>query len=125
MTNAYWCVLIAALMPYVWTGAAKLSSPGFDNKSPRIFLGELKGWGKRANWAQMNSFEAFPAFAAAVITGTLIGNIEPAVLDMLAVLFVVCRFLHGLFYIIDQDVLRSIVWIIGIGSWVSIFIMSA
>lgn len=125
MTTAYWCVLIAALMPYIWTAAAKLSGPGFDNKKPRVFLGELQGWGERANWSQMNSFEAFPAFAAAVIIATQIGHIEAVVLDMLAVVFIVCRFLHGLFYIIDRDTLRSIVWLVGIGSWVSIFVMSA
>jgi uncharacterized MAPEG superfamily protein len=124
VTIAFWCVLAAALMPYVWAVAAKGSMPNFDNNAPRPFLESLDGWGQRANWAQMNAFEAFPAFAAAVLIGSVVGNIEQAMLNMLAVLFIVCRVLHGVFYITDKAVLRSIVWFAGISSWVAILILS-
>ena len=125
MTIAFWCVLVAALMPYIWTISAKASRPGFDNSKPRIFLNGLQGWGERANWAQVNSFEAFPAFAAAVVIASIIGNIVPETLDKLALLFIVCRILYGCFYLANLATLRSIVWIISVGSWVSIFILSA
>ena len=125
MTIAYWCVLAAAIIPYIWAITAKASKPGFNNNKPRIFLNELKGWGQRANWAQANSFEAFPAFAAAVIIGSVVSNVEQNTLDALALLFVTCRLLHGIFYITDKATLRSIVWFIGISSWVSIFVLSA
>lgn len=124
MTIAYWCVFIAAILPYVWTGLAKISKPDYDNHQPRGFLSQLKGWGQRANWAQTNSFEAFPAFAAAVIIANLIGNINPDTLDTLAMLFIVCRLLYGIFYIANKATLRSLIWLVGIGSWVSIFILS-
>src|SRR3546814_10004956 len=39
----------------------------FDNAAPRDYFEQSTGWRKRAHWAQLNSFEAFPAFAAAVI----------------------------------------------------------
>ena len=125
MTIAYWCVLAAAIIPYIWVIIAKASKPGFNNNKPRIFLDELEGWGQRANWAQANSFEAFPAFAAAVIIGSAVSNVEQNTLDALALLFVICRLLHGIFYITDKATLRSIVWFIGISSWVSIFVLSA
>lgn len=35
MKIAYWCILIAALLPYIWTVMAKLSTPGFDNHNPK------------------------------------------------------------------------------------------
>lgn len=125
MTTAHWCVLVAALMPYLWTVLAKLSKPGLNNSQPRNFLNSLDGWGQRANWAQANSFEAFPAFAAAVIIGSLSANIEQNTLNILAIVFIICRLLHGVFYITDKATLRSIAWFIGIGSWVSIFVLSA
>src|SRR3546814_7254438 len=66
MTTALWCVLVAALLPFLFTGLAK-ASKRFDNAAPRDYFEQSTGWRKRAHWAQLNSFEAFPAFAAAVI----------------------------------------------------------
>ena len=125
MTIALWCVLVAGLMPYVWTGYAKISSPGFDNNKPREFLAGLEGRGQRANWAQMNGFEAFPPFAAAVIIASFVSNIEQTTLDVIALSFITCRFLHGIFYITDNANLRSIVWLGGMACWIGIFILSA
>ena len=66
MSIAYWCVLVAAAFPYVFTLLAK-SSGRYNNSAPREFLEKQEGYHKRAHWVQLNSFEAFPAFAAAVI----------------------------------------------------------
>ena len=125
MTIAYWCVLTAALMPYVWTFTAKTSKKGLDNSKPREFLQGLDGWGERANWTQVNSFEAFPAFAAAVIIASHIGKIDPATLDGLAILFIVARVAYGFCYIANLATLRSLVWMVGVGAWVTMFVMSA
>ncbi len=124
MTIAYSCVFIAALIPYIWAGLAKASKPKYNNYEPRVFLDKLDGWGQRANWAQANSFEAFPAFAAAVIIASHIAAINPDTLDKLAILFVITRVLYGIFYITNYAALRSIAWLIGISSWISIFILS-
>lgn len=124
MTIAYWCILVAALLPYIWTVMAKLSKPGFDNHNPRVFLDSLVGWGQRANWAQINGFETFPAFAAAVIVGSLVDNVDQNTLDALAITFVLCRFIHGILYVTDMAVLRSIVWLVSMASWVGIFVLS-
>ncbi len=42
MTLAYWCVLAAALMPFLFTGIAKFSGGRYNNYSPREFLENRK-----------------------------------------------------------------------------------
>jgi len=121
MTFAYWCVALAAFLPLVWVGAAKASGEGYDNAKPRIFLQNLSGWPQRANWAQTNAYEAFPPFAAAVIIASLAGANQFAV-DALAGLFLIARVLHGLFYIFDKPMLRSLVWTIGFFTMIAIFL---
>lgn len=125
MTIAFWCVLITALMPYVWTTLAKSSKKRYDNNNPRNFLNSLEGWGQRANWAQSNSFEAFPFFAAAVIIGHVVGNIDPATLNYLAIAFVIFRIVYGICYLTDKATLRSLVWMMSIACNVAIFVLSA
>jgi len=124
MTIALWCVLVAGLLPYVWTIYAKASKPGYDNNNPREFLVNLEGRGQRANWAQMNGFEAFPPFAAAVIIASFLSTVNQTLLDGLALCFIACRVLHGLLYIADKANLRSIVWLAGMACWVATFILS-
>ena len=89
MTLAYWCVLIALFLPYLSTITAKAVSGGFNprhNYDPRAFLGSLQGLGRRANNAQLNSFEVTPAFSAAVIIAHLAGGAEQSLIDQLATL---------------------------------------
>jgi uncharacterized MAPEG superfamily protein len=66
-------VLLAALLPIIMVGAAKTGAEGYDNHRPREFLANLKSWQQRANWAQINSYEVYPPFAAAVIIAHLAG----------------------------------------------------
>ncbi|GAB3379728.1 MAPEG family protein [Lysobacter fragariae] len=111
LATAYWCVLIAAFLPYVWVAVSKGSGERYDNRDPR-------GWAARqtnprvhrANAAQLNSYEAFAPFAAGVILAQLAG-VPADRIALLAVLFVVFRVLHGLVYIAGwQHSLRSLVW---------------
>ena len=70
MTIAYICILLAALLPYVWTVIAKTSAPKFDNRDPRRWLARQDNPRvQRANNAQLNAFEAFAPFAAGVLMG--------------------------------------------------------
>ncbi len=66
MTIALWCVFVAGLLPYIATGLAKGGPEKFDNNEPRAWIARQTGAKARANAAQMNSFEVFPFFAAAV-----------------------------------------------------------
>ena len=109
MAIAYICVLIAAIMPIIFAAYAKFSVKGYDNSTPREFLEKLEGRGKRSHYAHLNSFEAFPGFAAGVIIAQLAG-VSVAQITILAISFVIFRIFYGIFYIIDNHVLRSIVW---------------
>ncbi|MCC5793377.1 MAG: MAPEG family protein [Chromatiales bacterium] len=124
MTLAFWCVLLAALMPIVWAGCAKIGGDGFDNARPRAYLRSLSGWRLRAHWAQENAYEAFPPFAAAVIIASMVKG-PAAIIDILAGVFLLTRFLHGLLYIQDRSTLRSLVWLAGFGCVVGLFLVAA
>ncbi|CAI8785660.1 MAPEG family protein [Pseudomonas sp. IT-P258] len=126
MTVALWCILIAIFLPYLCTGVAKVSG-GYrlkDNHDPRGFLDSLEGLGKRANAAQLNSFEVTPAFAAAVIVAHLAGNAELVTINVLSVLFITSRLLYIIFYLTDLATLRSLMWLLGMGLIVSFFVAS-
>ena len=121
MAIAYFCVLIAAIMPLFFAGYAKFSSKGYDNSTPREFLDKLQGRAKRAHYAQLNSFEAFPGFAAAVITAHL-AAVAQSHITTLAVIFVIFRILYSICYILDKPSLRSTLWFGGFFCVVSLFI---
>jgi uncharacterized MAPEG superfamily protein len=122
MTFAYWMILAAALLPYVAVAAAK--SAGHDNHAPRVGLAALTGWRQRADWAHRNHFEAFPAFAAAIIVAELT-HVAQSRIDVLAGTFVVLRIVYTGFYIADWATLRSVVWALGFIIVLSLFVLSA
>lgn len=65
MTTPFWCILIAGLLPYVWSTVAlraRVAQFGsFDNKLPRLEQAKLTGGGARALGASSNGFETFPS----------------------------------------------------------------
>lgn len=127
MTTAYWCVLAAALLPYAFTGLAKFGQGAkgrYDNHAPREWLERLGGWHKRAHWAQLNSFEAFPPFAAAVIIAHLAGAAQTSI-DDLAIAFVALRTGYGALYVLDWHLLRSVVWSLALGCVIGLFFIAA
>jgi uncharacterized MAPEG superfamily protein len=127
MSIAYWCVLAAALIPYAFTLYAKATPKflqGDHNKNPREYEDALRGARKRAHWVQLNGFEAFPPFAAAVIIAHLT-HAPSARIDTLALIFVAARLLYGMFYIANLDKLRSLVWFIGMASVIGLFLAGA
>jgi uncharacterized MAPEG superfamily protein len=124
MTTAYWCVLAAALMPYVAVSIAKSGGERFDNSNPRLWLEKQQGFRARANAAQANSFEAFPFFAAAVIVAHLTQAPQDRI-DTLAVMFVLARAAFIVFYVADWHWARSIVWTIGVVATITIFVSGA
>jgi uncharacterized MAPEG superfamily protein len=121
MNVAYLCVLVAALLPYVFTGIAKWSGE-FDNRVPREYLSRLSGYRQRAHWVQLNAFETFPVFAAAVIIAQQAGASQGRI-DALALSFVGARILYGVFYLADLATLRSLVWIGSMGIIVALFLV--
>jgi uncharacterized MAPEG superfamily protein len=116
-TLAYWCVLVAALLPIVCAGIAKWGTftvprkqGGFDNANPRAWLANQTDWRARANAAQANSFEALPFFIGAVIIAHQLGA-HQGWLDILAFLFIVLRLVYTMMYLADQPKVRTLVWV--------------
>ncbi len=124
MTLAYWCVLAAALMPFLFTGIAKFSGGRYNNYSPREFLEKQEGFRKRAHWAQLNSFEAFPMFAAAVIIAHLTGA-EQDYINTLAIAFIGIRIVYGVMYLANLAALRTLVWSAGLACVIALFAAGA
>ncbi|MBL8224437.1 MAG: MAPEG family protein [Chromatiales bacterium] len=125
MTIAYWCVLVAIFLPIVWAGVAKTGAKGYDNARPREFLAKLEGRAARANYAQANSYEAFPPFAAGVVIAHVTGGAAQSTIDLLAVVFIVARIAYGLCYIADRSTARSLVWLVGFGATVGLYFAAA
>jgi uncharacterized MAPEG superfamily protein len=110
MTTAYWCILIAALLPYLWTSVAKASGERYDNREPRRWQARQDNpRSQRANAAQLNAFEAFAPFAAAVLMAQAAG-VDGSRISQLAIAFVALRVLHGVFYVTGVHLLRSVAW---------------
>ena len=119
MRTALICVLVAGLLPYFWTAVAKVMGPRYDNRHVREWQAKLTGPALRAHYAHLNAFEAFPFFAAAVLAAMIV-QADPARVAMLSIAFVIARVLHGVAYVGDFAIARSLVWFIGIGSVVLI-----
>ena len=115
-TVAYWCVLVAALLPLACSWLAKFhgfgkprSQGGYDNHAPREWLARQQGWQARANAAQANTFEALPFFFAAVIIAHQLAAPQTLV-DILALVFVTLRIIYVAMYVAGMPRARSATW---------------
>ena len=120
MPLAYWCILIAALIPLGLVAYAKSSSR--DNNAPRDAAERLAGPQRRAYAAHQNGYENFPFFAIAVIAA-LAYDADGTVLNVLAVLFIVFRLLHAWLYINDIATARSGAYLGGLLCTIAIFVL--
>ena len=125
MTFAYWCVLVAAVMPLVWVGIAKSGVPGYDNDRPRAAVARAEGRSQLAFWAEQNALEAFAPFAAGVIIAHATGGAEQLTIDVLAGIFIAARVAHGFFYINDKGLPRSFAWLAGFLCMIGLFVAAA
>lgn len=125
MTIAYACVLVAALLPYVWTVVAKSAAPGYNNRNPRAWIAKHGDNYRmqRANAAHLNAFEAFAPFAAGVVMAQLAG-VDPGRIALLSVAFVALRVLHGVFYVADKQNLRSLSWFAAFACVIALLVMA-
>ena len=125
MTIAYWCVLAVILMPYVWFGffTAKVGRAR-NNNQPRAVMAGVDGVAQRALGAHQNSFEVSAGFIAAVIIAHL-AQAPQGHVDILAIVFVVARILHGVFYLGGYGALRSAAFFVGLVCTIGLFVISA
>lgn len=125
LTLAYWCVLVAALLPYVSAYIGKAGGFGpRDNQQPRDWASRQSGWRARALAAQANGFEGLPLFIGAVIVAQQLGYSQLRI-DMLAVAYVLLRVVYIAMYISGRGSLRSAVWALGFVVNIAIFFIGA
>jgi uncharacterized MAPEG superfamily protein len=124
MTVALWCVLMAALLPYLASTIANAGGERYDNRDPRDWLERQDGFRVRANNAQLNSFEAFPFFAVAVIVAQMLQAPQERV-DALAVIFIAARLAYLACYLADWHWARSVTWLVGWLACIFLFVSGA
>ena len=101
-------VVVASLIPL---GAAR-SQADFqmsDLAAPRAMFDRLPEWGKRANWAHLNSFEAFVLFAPGALL-CLIGDVDSRAAVISAWMYPVLRLAYIAAYVANLPPLRSLCW---------------
>ncbi len=125
MTLAFWCVLAVLLAPYFLSVISRAGARKEDYVGdPRGYDEKLAGWRRRAHLAQLNAFEAFPAFAVAVIIAHL-ANAPQQRVDLLALIFVGLRLLHAVFYVTERASLRSYSWQFSMLVVIGLFVVAA
>ncbi|MBC7377437.1 MAG: MAPEG family protein [Burkholderiaceae bacterium] len=131
MTIAYFCIIVACLLPILCAGLAKSKGfgrprreGGFDNEQPREWLAKLTGWQARANAAQANSFEALPLFVAGVLVAQQL-QADQGTINGLALAFIAARLAFIGAYLADKASLRSVVWLAGVVISVALFFIGA
>jgi uncharacterized MAPEG superfamily protein len=120
------CVPVALLLIYVprlAVARAQAQLPeGYDNANPRDQQARLSGLGKRAQGAHLNAFEAFPAFAAAVILCEVLGC-NRTYENALAIGFVALRSVYIALYLGDKPSARSSVWGLGFLATLGLYLL--
>ncbi|MFT3718554.1 MAPEG family protein [Pseudorhodoferax sp.] len=121
MTLAYWCLIAAALLPWLTAVVAKVGAfrPA-DNRTPREWATRQGGWRARALAAQANGYEGLPLFVAGVLAAHQFGAAQ-ARIDALALAYVLLRVVYVSLYIRDRSTLRSLVWMAGLATSLALF----
>lgn len=124
MAIALWTLLLAALMPIVCAGIAKVGPGRYDNRNPRDWQAKQQGYRARAYAAQQNSWEALALYVAALVAA-FIGDVPLETLGLIAGIFAASRVAYLGCYLADLATLRSVVWLVGFGSCICLIVMGA
>ncbi len=123
MNLAFWCILIAGILPIATVAIAK-GGGDYGNRTPRASLEQRSGLRQRADFAHRNHFEAFPFFAAAVLVAVWV-HAPQARVNGLAVAFIVLRLAYTAAYLMDRPTLRSTLWTAAYACVVALFIVAS
>ena len=108
-------VILSILPLYVARFKAQLEMS--DLSSLRAMFDRYPAWGKRASWAQQNSFESFSLHAPATILAILAvmnGLALPAFAVVVALAHPLLRALYIIAYLVNISLLRSLCWAFGL-----------
>jgi len=105
---------IAALLLYITKiplGIAMKRTGKYDNHNPREQQAKLTGFGARALAAHQNAFESFIVFGAAIAIALATKSVDSLMINI-AITHVVARVVYSIMYYIDQDILRTLSWLV-------------
>ena len=128
MTTILVCWLIGVLLPYIWAGA----SVPFRNKQfgsldlsyPRLQAEQMTEGGAGAWGAQGNAWEALIVFSVANSVALTTGVDPAGIWSTFAVVWVIARVLHGLFYVTNKAPLRVACFLVGLICSLGIFVQA-
>lgn len=127
MNTAIFTLMIMAILPLVWSWVSgyyrNKELGGIDNKNPREQNSRLTGPGARAVAAQANAWEALIVYSAALLAVTA-SAVPSSDYAMLSLVFLALRIAHGVFYIANLDILRSLAFVGGYGICIYMFVLA-
>lgn len=125
MTIPLWCLLAGVVLPYIWAGASvpfRIKEFGNVNLArPREQADQFTQTGHGAWGAQLNAWEALGVFSAANLVAFMAGVDPAGAWATAAIIWVVARIFHGVFYIADVPPLRILSFAVGFGCSLWIF----
>ena len=128
MTTPLWCLLIVAVLPYICAGVGaryRIQQLGsLDAKHPRVQALELRDIAARAYAAQANAWEAVGFFTVAVVINHLAGGDAESSANA-AIVYVIARVLHAVFYIANMAPARTAVFAVSLGCIVRLIQLGA
>ena len=108
---SFGALLFSIILLYIARFSARLEFK--DLGSLRSMFDRFPAWGKRASWAQQNSFEAFTIHAPAsllAVVAVLSGHALPAISVVVAWAHPVLRVAYIFAYLFNVPIARSVAW---------------
>ena len=108
-------LLISIVLLYIARFSASLEIK--DLGALRSMFDRFPAWGKRASWAQQNSFEAFTVHAPAALLAVVVvlnGHALPGIADAVAYAHPALRVAYIAAYLFNVPIARSLAWFLGL-----------
>ena len=108
-------LLVSIVLLYIARFSSRLEFK--DLGSLRSMFDRFPAWGKRASWAQQNSFEAFTIHAPAsllAVVAVLSGHALPAISVVVAWAHPALRVAYIFAYLFNVPIARSVAWFLGL-----------
>jgi uncharacterized MAPEG superfamily protein len=91
-----------------------------DNQNPREQYSHLQGPGARAVAAQQNAWEALAVYSAALV-GVAASGVQVEYLAQAAIVVLIARLFHGIFYLANLDKLRTLSFTVAVATCFYLF----
>jgi len=112
---SFGALLVSIVLLYIARFSSRLEFK--DLGSLRSMYDRFPAWGKRASWAQQNSFEAFTIHAPAAllaVVAVLSGQALPVISVVVAWAHPVLRVAYIFAYLFNVPIARSVAWFLGL-----------